>query len=49
VAVDGVLGDPQATGDLLGVKVLGDQPQAFALTRRELLDRVLVVCIPHRR
>ena len=38
VAVDRVLGDAEATPDLLGAQMIMDQPQALALARRELHD-----------
>lgn len=40
VGVNGVLGDVQFAGDLLGRKMTVDQPQALALTRGELIERV---------
>lgn len=49
VAVDGVLRNPQAAGDLLGVQVLGDQPETLPLTRGQALDRQWVVLLPHNR
>jgi hypothetical protein len=49
MAVDGVLGDAQPARDLLGLQMLGDQPQAFTLARRQPLDRTLIAEIPHRR
>ncbi len=47
VGVDGVFGDSQPPGDLLGAEVLMDQPQALALARSQLLDRLSVgLCTP---
>lgn len=49
MAVHRVLGDAEAACDLLGMQMRGHQPQAFAFTRREALNRARVVVIPHRR
>jgi hypothetical protein len=38
VGVDGVLGDVQLAGDLLGRQMPVDQPQTLALTRGQLVD-----------
>jgi hypothetical protein len=38
VPVDGVLGEAQLAGDLLGAHVAIDQPQAFALTLGEAVE-----------
>jgi hypothetical protein len=40
VGVDGRLRHAQLAGDFLRAQVLIDQPQAFALARREQLDRI---------
>jgi hypothetical protein len=39
--VDGVLGDAQTQGDLLGRQVAVHQPQAFAFARRQELDTAM--------
>ncbi len=49
MSVDGVLGDPQAARDLLGVEVFGDQPETLPLTRCQPLYRHRVVTLPHKR
>jgi hypothetical protein len=49
VAIDGVLGDAQPPGDLLGMEVFGDQTEAFPLTRGEPFYRQRVVLLPHER
>lgn len=49
MAVDRVLGDAQAAGDLLGMKVPGDQAKALPFTRGQSLYRRRVVLIPHKR
>lgn len=49
VAVDGVLGDAQSPGDLLGMEMLRDQTEALPLTRSQPSYRQRVVLIPHER
>ncbi|HRD28811.1 MAG TPA: hypothetical protein PLO65_10975 [Caulobacter sp.] len=49
VAIDGMLRNPQAAGDFLGVQVLGDQPETLPLARGQALDRRWVVLLPHDR
>ena len=41
IGIDGSLRHAELAGDLLGGKVLIDQPQAFALTRREQSYRIV--------
>ena len=39
MGIDGVLRDSEAPGDLLGAEVLINQPQTFALTRGQYIER----------
>jgi hypothetical protein len=49
MTVDGVLGNLQAPGDLLRVKMLGDEPEALTLAWRKSFNRVRIVMLPHER
>lgn len=49
VAIDGVLGDAQPPGDLLGMEMLRDQTEAFPLARGQPSYRQRVVLLPHER
>jgi len=49
VTIDGVLGDAQPSGDLLGMEMFRDQTEAFPLTRGQPSYRQRVVWLPHER
>jgi hypothetical protein len=49
VAVNGVLGDAQSPGDLLGMEMFCDQPEAFPLARGKPFYRQRVVFFAHER
>jgi hypothetical protein len=48
VRVDGVLGDVQLTGDLLGRKVAIDEAEALPLPRRQLTDTLDRPLLTHK-
>ncbi len=46
--IDGVFGDLQFAGDLLGREVTVDQAQAFPLPHRQLAHTVLRLTLTHK-